>query len=66
MIVIINGEEKEMNESLNLEEIIKLFSNHNQTIIVELNGKIIKKEKRKDYKVNSGDRLELIQLVGGG
>ena len=66
MTVIINGEKKEIDDSLNLQEIVQLFSQHNQSIIVELNGTIIKKEKRKDYKVNPGDRLELIQLVGGG
>lgn len=66
MTVIINGGEKEIDDSLNLQEIVQLFSKHNQSIIVELNGKIIKKDKRSDFTLKEGDIVELIQMVGGG
>jgi len=66
MTVTINGKVKEIGDNLNLEELLVLLSRANPDIIVELNGKIIPKEKRKDYKLNQEDRLELIQLVGGG
>lgn len=66
MRVILNGEQKEITDSLSLQQFIQLFSKNNQALIVELNGKIIQNEKRKDCKLKAGDRLELIQLVGGG
>ena len=66
MKVFINGNEKEIDNSSNLQDIVQHFSRQSRAIIIELNGKIIKDEKRKDYKVHPGDKIELIQLVGGG
>ncbi len=66
MTVIINGEKKEIDDSLNLLEVVQLFSQHNQAIIVELNGIIIKKDKSSDITLKEGDIVELIQMVGGG
>ena len=66
MKIIINGNEKEINDLQNLQEIVQLFSRDNQSTIVELNGKIIPLQQQKSRKLRPGDRLELIQLVGGG
>ena len=35
-------------------------------VVVELNGKIIKKEEYRGIQLHEGDRVEILQLVGGG
>jgi sulfur carrier protein len=51
---------------LTIKEIIEHYKIINPIVIVEHNNLIIEKNAHADTKVKDGDKIELIQFVGGG
>jgi sulfur carrier protein len=66
MIVIVNGKELELQNSTTAESLIKQFNYQNQRIALEVNEVIISKSAYAGFKLNAGDRIEIIKAVGGG
>jgi thiamine biosynthesis protein ThiS len=64
--LLINGESKELEEGLSLEELIKQLGVRRETVVAEVNRRIIQAEQRPGCKLSDGDQVELIQFVGGG
>ncbi|WP_188207229.1 sulfur carrier protein ThiS [Alkalibacillus aidingensis] len=67
MIVHINGDQREL--SSQLQTVFDLVNDYNlseKNVIVELNGRIIEASKHRDTPIQEGDRVELVQFVGGG
>jgi sulfur carrier protein len=62
----INGEPKEWEDGLSLEELIKRLGVRKETVVAEVNRRIIQAEQRPNCKLSDGDQVELIQFVGGG
>jgi len=66
MIIKLNGQEKEVSSSSSLMDIVHEFCKDPNNVITEINEEIIKKPDWKDASLNAGDRIELINFVGGG
>ena len=66
MKIILNGKETNNDTIKNLEELVASSAAKIEGIVVELNGKIIRKNQWKEQPVKEGDKIELIQFVGGG
>tara|TARA_B100000700_G_scaffold87270_1_gene98221 strand:+ start:97 stop:315 length:219 start_codon:yes stop_codon:yes gene_type:complete len=69
MKVTINGEFKTIEHSekeFSLEDLIKHFGYQPQLVVVELNGVIINSKDWINTKINNGDCLEVVTIVGGG
>lgn len=66
MTLIINGETKEFQERLTLQEIITSLGIEDKVMAAAVNMNIVKKENWLTYKPNENDKLELLQFVGGG
>jgi len=66
MDIIVNGKPQTLLDGIYLEEYITKVSPHPDRIIAEVNELIIKRKQWADYRLNSGDRVELVTLVGGG
>ncbi len=66
MKLSINGELKELEDGLSLEELIKRLGVRKETVVAEVNRRIIQAEQRPECKLSDGDQIELIQFVGGG
>ncbi len=66
MKLLINGELKEWEDGLSLEELIKRLGVRKETVVAEVNRRIVQAEQRIDCKLSDGDQVELIQFVGGG
>ena len=66
MKLLINGENKEFNEGLSLEELIRQLGVRKETVVAEVNRQIIQNERRAECVLADGDQIELIQFVGGG
>jgi sulfur carrier protein len=64
--IIVNGDNKEFSEQTTLEELIQQLGVRKETVVAEVNRQIIQLEKRSNLKLLDGDRVELIQFVGGG
>jgi len=69
MKIKVNGEEKkiELNqENALLSTVLNLMGYKPNTIVVELNNLIINSMKWEKVKLNDGDNLEIVSIVGGG
>jgi sulfur carrier protein len=63
--VIVNGKTTDTEEK-NLREFILSRRLEPGLVIVELNERVVKRDKWPDTTLKEGDRLELVSLVGGG
>lgn len=66
MIVLINGESREVPESVNLTTLLELFSLPSQRVAVELNRNVIRRVDWETVTISEGDKIEVIHFVGGG
>jgi len=66
MHITLNGQLKELPESLNLDNIVGQFCKEKNPVIAELNGDIIKNLQWSTTSVKEGDSIELVSFVGGG
>ncbi len=66
MQVTINGEKRELAESLTIDKLIDKLELANQKIAVELNKEIVRKKDWETISVNNADRIEIVHFVGGG
>lgn len=64
--IIVNGEPKQVKASLSVSELLAKYELPFQTVIVELGGEILAKDAYGETTLKSGDKVELIQFVGGG
>ena len=63
--IVVNGEPKHIS-AMTVSELIRQHGLNALTVIVELGGDILAKDAYDDTTLESGDRIELIQFVGGG
>ncbi len=66
MKIIVNGNEKEFKESITLEEVLSELLLEGKVMAAAVNMEIVKQDKWKTYTLNGGDKLELLDFVGGG
>ena len=66
MNITINGSPKQLNDSVNLETLVRDLCKNPAHVIAELNGAIITAPDRANTKIKDGDHLELVTFVGGG
>lgn len=66
MNLFINGEKKQVDCGLTIEDFIKELDLSTERVAVELNLKVIRRAEWKQVKLNEGDKLEIIHFVGGG
>ena len=67
MKITINGKIKYFNkDSFNFDSLVKELGLKGKRFAIERNGELIPKSKFIEYKLNDGDKLEIIGAVGGG
>ena len=69
MNLTINGEVKSIEASqswLSLSNLIEQLGHHPLLIVVELNGTILPPGNWDQQKIQDGDSLEIVTIVGGG
>ena len=66
MKLMVNGEPKEANAPITLEELIQQLGVRKETVVAEVNRQIVNQDKRSKLQLAEGDQVELIQFVGGG
>ena len=62
----INGEEREVAEGLTLSALVEQLGMKPDRVAVELNREIVSRQLWPETRLQSGDRLEIVQFVGGG
>jgi len=66
MKIIINGETKEFEKELTLEDIIISLGLEGKVMAAAVNMEIVKQDKWSETVLHDGDKLELLDFVGGG
>lgn len=66
MKIIVNGEEKQIQNPANIKYLTGLYKFDLSKIVIELNGKILKKEEWEQVHLKENDKIEIVSFVGGG
>ncbi|MEN8302451.1 MAG: sulfur carrier protein ThiS [Campylobacterota bacterium] len=66
MKIVVNGENREFKSESTLLEILKELSLEGKVMAAAVNMEIVKQDSWNSYKLNDGDKLELLDFVGGG
>ena len=64
--VTINGEGRSLESPVSLRDLLRLLQLQEDRVAIELNRKIIHREKWAETCLQNDDRLEIVQFVGGG
>ncbi len=66
MNVRINGEERDVPQGATIAALLASFGLAVERVAVERNGRIVPKAEYEGTPLAEGDRLEIVQFVGGG
>jgi thiamine biosynthesis protein ThiS len=66
MRMIVNGETLEMSSVETLQDLLKGLQIDPAQVIVEINLSIIRKSEFSTFKLHDGDKVEIVNFVGGG
>ena len=64
--IYINGKKKNINSNSNLINILEEYSLKNKLVAVEINQEVIPKSSYKTIIINKNDKIEILELIGGG
>ncbi len=66
MIVIVNGKALTIQDHTTAEALIQQLNQQHQRIALEVNKAIIPKSEQGEFLLYEGDKIEIINAVGGG
>ncbi|WP_300378510.1 sulfur carrier protein ThiS [Henriciella sp.] len=66
MQVFVNGDPFEIKDGAVVNDLVRALTDDPRGIAIELNREIVPKSKHAETSLNDGDRLEVVQFVGGG
>ena len=66
MEIILNGENRTLTEGKSVLDLVQQLGFSAERLAVELNLQIIKREQWANSNLKQGDRIEIVQFVGGG
>jgi len=64
--IMLNGEQKELERTMTVQELIDHLAIRSPAIAIEVNLEIVKKTAYASHPINQGDRVEIVTFVGGG
>ena len=64
--VMVNGEMRELADSLTVAELVDELGFSGRRIAVEINLEIVPRSNHQQYRIQGGDRIEIVQAIGGG
>ena len=66
MKLTINGDIKEYQEQLTVQQILQQLNLQSERVVVEINRAILSPDMHSTTVLKAGDTIELVQFVGGG
>jgi thiamine biosynthesis protein ThiS len=66
MELIVNGKPRQVESPLSLLDLLQSLGVDPRIVAVEHNGEIVKRDHFEATPLQSGDRLEVVRMVGGG
>ena len=65
MKVTCNNKTMEIEEKITLPELLEML-NYRKTVAVFINGKQLLSSQLEGYRINEGDKIRIIRILGGG
>ena len=62
----LNCDPYEINNGTNLNELLNKLKIQKNKVAIEVNGEIVEKNKYPNLILNKGDKVEIVQFIGGG
>lgn len=66
MQITVNGKQEKLVKEISINEFLEKKDQDPKTVVVEYNGKIVKREKWPEILLQENDKLEILKFVGGG
>ncbi|MDF1879318.1 sulfur carrier protein ThiS [Sulfurimonas sp. SAG-AH-194-C20] len=66
MNIIVNGQDKDFSENITIEELLKVLELEGKVMAAAVNMDIVKQNSWGEHRLSDGDKLELLDFVGGG
>ncbi len=66
MKVQVNGEDTEFDDSVTIAQVVERLGLRTRRVAIELNRTLVERECWQSTALRSGDRVEIVQFVGGG
>jgi sulfur carrier protein len=66
MQINLNGEPRELPNSLTVAELLEQAGYAQRRVAVEVNRGIVPKSQHATHQLHDGDRVEIVQAIGGG
>lgn len=66
MEIILNGERRDVPDGLDAAELAALLSLAGRRYAMEINGEMVPRSAHATHRLAPGDRVEIVQAVGGG
>ena len=62
----LNGTPYEIHDGTNLNELLNKLNIQKNKVAIEVNGEIVEKNKYSNLILSKGDKVEVVQFIGGG
>ncbi len=66
MQIIVNGKPLDVREGMNIKDLLVELGVQTRGTAVEINREIVPKTRHAERRLEEGDRVEIIRMVGGG
>jgi sulfur carrier protein len=66
MKILLNGQETEVRDGSTAVDLLASLGIGPDRVAVEVNLEIVPRTRHADHVINEGDRIEIVQFVGGG
>ena len=64
--ILVNGEEHQVSAGTTLARLLETRRLSGKRLAIEVNEEIIPRSHLKEFRLQQGDRVEIIQAIGGG
>lgn len=66
MLLLVNGAPLDLPDACSVSALIERMQLAGKRLAVELNGEIVTRSRHADTQLRDGDRVEIVQAIGGG
>ncbi len=66
MQIYLNGEEQQFSKTVTMSELVQQLGLGDQRFAIEVNEELVPRSSFDDYQLQPGDRVEIVQAIGGG
>lgn len=66
MQILLNGETRTVDDEISLADLVEQLDLTGKRIAIEVNGELVPRSAHADHQIEAGDRVEIVQAIGGG